>query len=86
MSVQLHSETNLKPGTVPVILRVNGVPHTLQIDPRVTLLDAIREYLGLNGTKRAATAASVGPAPSWLTGGESTPASPSQSCNRGKRS
>ena len=52
MSVQLHSETNLKPGTVPVILRVNGVPHTLQIDPRATLLDAIREYLGLTGTKK----------------------------------
>jgi len=33
-------------------LRVNGVEHTLQIDPRVTLLDFLREYLGLTGTKK----------------------------------
>jgi hypothetical protein len=26
MSVQQHSETNLRPGTVPVMLPVNGVP------------------------------------------------------------
>ena len=52
MSVQLHSETDLRPRMVPVILRVTGVPHTLQIDSRVTLLDAIREYLGLTGTKK----------------------------------
>jgi xanthine dehydrogenase YagT iron-sulfur-binding subunit len=33
-------------------LRINGIERTLQIDPRVTLLDAIREYLGLTGTKK----------------------------------
>ena len=35
-----------------VTLRVNGVDHALQIDPRATLLDALREYLGLYGTKK----------------------------------
>jgi xanthine dehydrogenase YagT iron-sulfur-binding subunit len=34
-------------------LRINRVEHTLQsVDPRVTLLDAIRDYLGLTGTKK----------------------------------
>jgi xanthine dehydrogenase YagT iron-sulfur-binding subunit len=39
-------------GDQPLTLRVNGVEHTLQIEPRVTLLDALREYLGLTGTKK----------------------------------
>ncbi|MEH2125956.1 (2Fe-2S)-binding protein [Nostoc sp.] len=38
--------------TVKVTLQVNGTPHSLQIEPRVTLLDALREYLGLIGTKK----------------------------------
>jgi xanthine dehydrogenase YagT iron-sulfur-binding subunit len=33
-------------------LRVNGVEHRLRIDPRTTLLDALREHLGLTGTKK----------------------------------
>ncbi|GFZ90095.1 (2Fe-2S)-binding protein [Okeania sp. KiyG1] len=28
------------------------MPHHLNIEPRVTLLDALREYLGLTGTKK----------------------------------
>ena len=39
-------------GTVPVTLRVNGADHTLQIEPRVTLLDALRERIGLTGSKK----------------------------------
>jgi xanthine dehydrogenase YagT iron-sulfur-binding subunit len=37
---------------VAVILNVNGQSHTLRIEPRVTLLDALREGLGLTGTKK----------------------------------
>jgi xanthine dehydrogenase YagT iron-sulfur-binding subunit len=33
-------------------LRVNGVDQTLHIDPRVSLLDALRDHLGLTGTKK----------------------------------
>ena len=33
-------------------LRVNGVMRELWLDPRVTLLDALRERLGLTGTKK----------------------------------
>ncbi|NEO93188.1 MAG: 2Fe-2S iron-sulfur cluster binding domain-containing protein [Moorea sp. SIO3G5] len=35
-----------------VTLTVNGKQHTLTIEPRVTLLDALREYLGLVGSKK----------------------------------
>ncbi|WP_148415400.1 2Fe-2S iron-sulfur cluster-binding protein [Noviherbaspirillum massiliense] len=37
---------------VPVRLRINGTEHTLTLEPRVTLLDALREHLGLMGTKK----------------------------------
>jgi xanthine dehydrogenase YagT iron-sulfur-binding subunit len=40
------------PATAPVTLRVNGKKHELKIEPRVSLLDALREYLGLTGTKK----------------------------------
>jgi len=33
-------------------LRVNGRSHALQVEPRVTLLDALRDDLGLTGTKK----------------------------------
>src|SRR5262245_3425657 len=39
-------------GTVPVTLLVNGTTHALRIEPRVTLLDALRETLQLPGTKK----------------------------------
>ena len=41
-------------GTEPrhVHLVVNGTPHDLSIEPRVTLLDALRDYLGMMGTKK----------------------------------
>ena len=39
-------------GLVEVPLVVNGEKRTLRIEPRVTLLDALRENLGLTGTKK----------------------------------
>jgi xanthine dehydrogenase YagT iron-sulfur-binding subunit len=35
-----------------LVLRVNGQEHRLALDPRVTLLDALREKLGLTGAKK----------------------------------
>jgi xanthine dehydrogenase YagT iron-sulfur-binding subunit len=40
------------PGSIPVNLTVNGTRHTLSLDPRTTLLDALRERLDLTGTKK----------------------------------
>ena len=39
-------------GKVPVSLEVNGVSYHLKIDPRVTLLDLLREQLHLTGSKK----------------------------------
>jgi xanthine dehydrogenase YagT iron-sulfur-binding subunit len=38
--------------THPVRLSINGQEHALSIDTRTTLLDALREHLGLTGTKK----------------------------------
>ena len=35
-----------------VLLRVNGTEHRLTLDPRTTLLDALREHLHLTGSKK----------------------------------
>jgi xanthine dehydrogenase YagT iron-sulfur-binding subunit len=43
-----------------VTLRVNGLDHTLQIEPRVSLLDAIRENLQLTGTKKGCNQGACG--------------------------
>jgi xanthine dehydrogenase YagT iron-sulfur-binding subunit len=38
--------------TYKVAMTVNGKPHRLTLDPRTTLLDALREHLHLTGTKK----------------------------------
>jgi xanthine dehydrogenase YagT iron-sulfur-binding subunit len=38
--------------TVPIEIRINRVRHHFTIDPRVTLLDLLREHVGLTGTKK----------------------------------
>ncbi len=35
-----------------IVLDINGAKHALTIDPRTSLLDALRERLGLTGTKK----------------------------------
>jgi xanthine dehydrogenase YagT iron-sulfur-binding subunit len=40
------------PTDVSVMLHVNGRGRQLRLDSRVTLLDALREHLDLNGTKK----------------------------------
>jgi xanthine dehydrogenase YagT iron-sulfur-binding subunit len=50
--------TNLQPdagreeGGLDVVLNINGEDHALRLDPRVTLLDALRERLDRTGTKK----------------------------------
>lgn len=41
-----------RPAPLEVVLRVNGAEHRLTLDPRTTLLDALREHLHLTGTKK----------------------------------
>jgi xanthine dehydrogenase YagT iron-sulfur-binding subunit len=35
-----------------LVLNVNGIAHSLTLEPRVTLLDALRDRIGLTGTKK----------------------------------
>ncbi|MEI9944935.1 MAG: 2Fe-2S iron-sulfur cluster-binding protein [Chitinophagaceae bacterium] len=37
---------------IPLQIEVNGTLHTLSVEPRVTLLDLLREQLALTGTKK----------------------------------
>jgi xanthine dehydrogenase YagT iron-sulfur-binding subunit len=48
------AETSVSTSTnvVPLRLTINAQPHSMSIDPRVTLLDLLRENLGLTGTKK----------------------------------
>ncbi len=47
------ASTQAKPrGTLPVTLHVNGRRYPLQFEPQVTLLDALRERIGLTGSKK----------------------------------
>ncbi|HTR03129.1 MAG TPA: (2Fe-2S)-binding protein [Thermoanaerobaculia bacterium] len=39
------------PGAAPLELTVNGTVHRLSVEPRVTLADALRDRIGLTGTK-----------------------------------
>jgi len=40
------------PATMSIMLRVNGAEHQLMVDPRTTLLDALRDRLHLTGSKK----------------------------------
>jgi len=46
------SSPDAPPGAVPVALTVNGRTLSMELDPRVTLLDALREHAGLTGSKK----------------------------------
>lgn len=40
------------PAAMPLTIRVNGTAHHLDVDPRATLVDTLRERLGLTGTTK----------------------------------
>jgi xanthine dehydrogenase YagT iron-sulfur-binding subunit len=45
-------QTSGTTAALELVLRVNGSEHPLTLDPRTTLLDALREHLQLTGTKK----------------------------------
>ena len=49
---QPSSESRLPPTSKSIRLKVNGTAHQLTVDTRTTLLDALREQLGMPGTKK----------------------------------
>ena len=58
--------------TVNVLLRVNGTDHQMMIDPRTTLLDALRERLGLTGSKKGCDQGQCGACTVLIDGRRST--------------
>jgi xanthine dehydrogenase YagT iron-sulfur-binding subunit len=54
----VHAQGAAAPGEAPrappqpVRLNINGKDYQLSLEPRVTLLDALREYIGLTGAKK----------------------------------
>ncbi len=48
-ALQAHGGTR---SAITVNLNVNGASHSLRLDPRTALLDALREHIGLAGTKK----------------------------------
>ncbi len=58
----------LGPGPVPMKFRINGRTYTARLEPRVTLLDALRNEFGLTGAKKVCDRATCG-ACTVLSGG-----------------
>jgi xanthine dehydrogenase YagT iron-sulfur-binding subunit len=49
---QVPAESRLPATSKSIRLKVNGTTHQLTVDTRATLLDALREQLGMPGTKK----------------------------------
>ena len=55
ITIPSTAKTQVEPSadlTVAVRLRINGKPYEVKVDPRVTLLDLLREQLSFTGTKK----------------------------------
>jgi aerobic-type carbon monoxide dehydrogenase small subunit (CoxS/CutS family) len=54
------AEAIIGPGAVPIVLRINGEKKSLTVEPRVTLLDVLRDRLDLTGAKKVCDRGSCG--------------------------
>jgi xanthine dehydrogenase YagT iron-sulfur-binding subunit len=52
LAAGLADDNGPPPPPVTVDLNINGTSHSLTLDPRTTLLDALREHLALTGSKK----------------------------------
>lgn len=64
----LAQDAPLGPGAVEIALSVDGKEKTVQVEPRVTLLDALRDYLGVTAPKRVCDRGTCGACTVLLAG------------------
>ncbi|TIM64467.1 MAG: (2Fe-2S)-binding protein [Mesorhizobium sp.] len=58
----------LGPGLIPIDLTINGRRHPVQAEPATTLVDVLRNHLGLTGTKIGCDRGACSACTVWLDG------------------
>jgi xanthine dehydrogenase YagT iron-sulfur-binding subunit len=62
------SSRAIGPGVEPITLQVNEVSRVIDVEPRVSLLDVLREHLELTGTKKGCDQGTCGACTIWIDG------------------
>lgn len=67
-AAEAEKAASLGPNAVPIALQINGTTRTLQVEPRMTLAEALRGPFGLTGTKIACNRGACSACTVWLDG------------------
>ncbi len=62
----LHGVHAVGPEAVPIKLRINGEEHAVTVEPRYTLVETLRDNLGLTGTKVVCDRGSCSACTIWI--------------------
>jgi xanthine dehydrogenase YagT iron-sulfur-binding subunit len=58
----------LGPGSIPILLSINGQPVSVRAEPATTLVEVLRDHLGLTGTKIGCDRGACSACTVWLDG------------------